>query len=71
MTNGWEHGPDCGCHRCREMYPRPESWGSTIGKGILIGVLVFLALVIFGPLLYHMWWQEMHCTMVLGTQVCQ
>lgn len=46
-------------------------WGHDLVKGITIAVLIFIALVIFGPILYHTWYVDTHCTMVLGTQVCR
>lgn len=48
-----------------------DGWGHSIGVGVLIAILIFIALLIAGPIIYHTWYVDTHCTMVLGTQVCR
>lgn len=51
-----------------------ESWGETfagVGKGVLITIPVLIVLAVIGWFVFHAWWVDTHCTMVLGTQVCR
>lgn len=51
-----------------------EPWSETlagVAKGVLITLAILLVLAVGGWFAYHAWWTDTHCTMVLGTQVCQ
>lgn len=78
------HPADCVCRVCwlqRHYGDHPDrsrgdiTIGGAIGRGTFYGLVIFVALVlilvIFGPIVYHTWYVDTHCTMVLGTQVCR
>ena len=47
-------------------------WGVVKFTGKFVAVVIILMLILmFAQWAYHAWWVSQHCTMILGTQVCQ
>jgi hypothetical protein len=61
----WEHGPSCGCHRCRT--------GRGLDRFMKFCILLVAVVIALGVAwwLFDQWWIATHCTTVLGTRVCQ
>lgn len=69
------------CYRCRAPWAehidgrcpytlaqRPEDHSF---RTLMISLAVVGLFIVLAYLGYHEWWVSTHCTMVLGTQVCQ
>ncbi len=58
----------------RRRVIRPGDLLGAIGNGIAYAVFgrsVLALLPWLGTWAYHEWWISTHCTLILGTQVCQ
>lgn len=63
------HEPNCQCEHCqvgrlREYYSKPRVSGALW----FFGTMVILFVVWW---MFRTWYVDTHCTMVLGTRVCQ
>jgi hypothetical protein len=66
-----QHDPAC---KCRDCQRDPDYWPDVrrgVVKALLWALAALVLLVIFGPVVWHAWYVDTHCTMVLGTQVCR
>ena len=46
----------------------------SLGNGlayVIFGIIVLIILYFVITWGYHEWWVSMHCTMIMGTQVCK
>lgn len=77
MSSPVEHGPDCTCWGCMrhrwderqvEKAQRRAKRPATSSVWTLLGVVLLLIAIYYG---LHMWWVDTHCTMFLGSRVCQ
>jgi hypothetical protein len=66
------HRKDCQCERCQQerlrRYQQRHGYSPAHGMLIFAGTVIALLLIL---VLAHACWVDTHCTMVLGTQVCQ
>ena len=75
LRTAYEHGYQDGEANRKAVKPgpgRPDR--ARLIWGIIWIILIVIALRVGLPILVaalHVWWVDTHCTLILGTQVCQ
>jgi hypothetical protein len=68
----WEHGQSCGCHHCRARFgPLPADSPLEPLLIIVAAIVLVVVLLFVARWAYTEYYITTHCTMVLGTRVCQ